>query len=328
MDYSSSSHNNASSSSKEQSSSTNAACNQSSLGGLYNSILALTVGPVKSIATYSINTFDTTLDSVINFGVEKVPHPQIVDKVVKQTISTLDTIVDSVLPPAENEDLDKLSDNELYQLEKRAKFLLKLRKRLNSESIRSIPQNSYSALVKSSKENLPNTKEYYDKINGMVLAIQTAASDKKNKLSQTAIDQLYSSLDTLVATIGSFTIWVRKVDPMEALISIQELAKMVRESKEKVFNAATQNEKVEVFKQDCARIINRSREMVQEQLDIIRNKADELKSSDVPIVSETMKGLEAIYKSILATYKKSNLTLTQGSSSSTTTTTSNSEKTE
>ncbi|KAF2076776.1 hypothetical protein CYY_001903 [Polysphondylium violaceum] len=314
MDYSSEKA--GSSSSKDSSNVENG--NQSSLGGLYNSLLSLTVGPVKSIATYSINTFDTTLDSVINFGVEKVPHPEIVDKVVKQTMSTLDTIVDSVLPPPQNEDLDKLTDAELYQLEKRARFLLKLRKRLNSESIRSIPSNSYTALVKSSKENLP-TQEYLDKTNALILSIQNAASDKKQKLSQAAIEQLYSSFDTLVATLGSFSIWVKKVDPTEVLVSIQELAKMVKESKERVMNAATQHERVEYFKQDCGKILNRSRELVIEQFEQLKAKADQLRTSDIPIVSQTMKGLETIFLSILNTFTKS---LPAPSSSSSTNTTS------
>lgn len=231
-------------------------------------------------ATDLLLNVDSKLSSIVNYGSKKI-EGTVLNDYVNSSGQIINIVVDNILPPPEGEDLEHMNEDELFEMEKRAKFLLKLRKRTNLSSIKSAPGNSINSLIKLTKNIGNNEIKHFtqtiDSLKTTSARVQQLTFNKTNVLTKVFVDGVYEKLDSIVAASGAVLLWVKKIDPTEAIVSIQELRKMIIESKERVMETVETSQKLNQLKNDCARIMERTSEIVNQQID---STMDKLKKSE------------------------------------------------
>ncbi|EGG14689.1 hypothetical protein DFA_10947 [Cavenderia fasciculata] len=248
----------------------------------------------------AVSSVDGVLDRVLDYGSEKIQGTQVND-LVQKTVGIADSVVDTVLPPPTNEDLD--NETEMYHLEKRCKLFLKLRKRINKESLMNVPSNSYNHVVQISKTKplsatVDLLMETAQKLQDMTFSVSL-----KGASLQSAIDNVYKGLNTLSASVGSFTIWVSRFDTTEVYASLEELSKMVRASKDDVANMVDENEKVKKLKNDTVEVFRHVAHILQQQIDNGLAKYEDLKKPD-SMFKNSIYMLESAAQSIITVAKE------------------------
>ncbi|EFA74968.1 hypothetical protein PPL_12002 [Heterostelium album PN500] len=262
-----------------------------------------TVTPYKESAintlTKTVSKVDSTLETFIEFGEEKIsgtPLQELIAKSATQIESIADNVVDTILPPASDEPTSDPS--EMYNLEKRFPVIYKIRTRVNTESVKGIPSNTYQGITKYT--TVKPISYLVDKIHAAADKISSMnLSDVKDEVSKKTIDQIYQYLDTTAASVGNFSLWVHRFDPNEILISITELTNMIKESKNQILNMDDQKQKVQKFKDDCAKILSKTGQILQQQIDSGKAKVEEWKKSDLTIVKTTIVMVEQAVHNIL-----------------------------
>ncbi|GAM17102.1 hypothetical protein SAMD00019534_002770 [Acytostelium subglobosum LB1] len=250
--------------------------------------------------TETINTVDVTLDNVLEYGHKQLQGSPLADLVDKSE-TVAESIVDTILPPpTDQKDQKPEDDSQLYHLEKRFPVLHMIRSRVNYESVKQIPKNTYNGIssmaqVKPINVIIDLLESTSNKIRNMTM------SDVKEEVSKKTIEQLYVYLDSTAATIGSFALWVRRANPSDALNKIMELTEMIKASKEAVLQIADKDERIHKFKEDCSNIIQKASAILREQVDNGFVKIEEWKRSDYSVLRHTIYMIENAVQNILTT---------------------------
>ncbi|KAN0050114.1 hypothetical protein ACTA71_003217 [Dictyostelium dimigraforme] len=233
-------------------------------------ILEKKVESIKETGENLANKADSAADGLISVSANYTPNAVI--SLVQKTNTMIDSLIDSLLPPKDDDKVNEMSDEEKFQLEKRMKFLLILRKRLNTQSILEIPSNSIHLVTGYSGKSY---SQAMDSISQLSLSISKITAN--SKFSKVFIDQIYQFADNLVAQVASLSVWFKEVNISETLISLGELSKMVNESKNQVLQLSDPHEKVEKLKKDFSSILKRCLDVLHNQMEGGKDKLESFK---------------------------------------------------
>ncbi|EGC38801.1 hypothetical protein DICPUDRAFT_148489 [Dictyostelium purpureum] len=228
---------------------------------------------IKETGDNIIKKFDSSCDAIISTTANYTPNK--VNDLALTTSNLIEKLIDSILPPPESEDLSKLTDEDKFELEKRMKFLLKLRKRLNATSITHIPSNSYKTITGAGTKSLHLS---IDKLNDIVVKIQNLTVP--GELTRAAIDNIYATLDACVAQVVGIAVYLKKIDLSETLISLGELSKTIKESKINILNIEDGNERVNKLKEDISQFLKKAADTLSNLNETGKDKLETLKNKD------------------------------------------------
>ncbi|KAN0032177.1 hypothetical protein ACTFIV_006054 [Dictyostelium citrinum] len=235
-------------------------------------ILEKKVESIKETGENLANKADSAADGLISVSANYTPS--LVINLVQKTNNMIDSLIDSLLPPKDDDKVNEMSDEEKFQLEKRMKFLLKLRKRLNTQSVLEIPSNSIHLVSGYSGKSYSQAMDNISQLSNSISKITV-----NNKFSKVFIDQIYHYADILVGQVAAVSVWFKEINVSETLISLGELSKMVNESKNQVLEITDPHEKVEKLKKDFSKILKSCLDILHSQMEGGKDKLESFKES-------------------------------------------------
>ncbi|KAK5582464.1 hypothetical protein RB653_004049 [Dictyostelium firmibasis] len=233
-------------------------------------ILEKKVESIKGTSENLANKADCAADGLISASANYTPN--VVINLVQKTNGMIDSLIESLLPPKDDDKVNEISDEEKFQLEKRMKFLLKLRKRLNTQTILEIPSNSIHLVTGYSGKSYSQAMDMICQLSNSVSKITT-----NSKFSQVFIDQIYLTVDNLVGQVAALSVWFKDINISETLISLGELSKMVNESKNHVLELTDPQERVEKLKHDFSLILKSCLDVLHNQMEGGKDKLESFK---------------------------------------------------
>ncbi|KAM9983176.1 hypothetical protein ACTFIZ_005782 [Dictyostelium cf. discoideum] len=235
-------------------------------------ILEKKVESIKETGENLANKADSTADGLISVSANYTPNAVI--SLVQKTNNMIDSLIDSLLPPKDDDQVNEMSDEEKFQLEKRMKFLLKLRKRLNTQSILEIPSNSIHLVTGYSGKSYSQAMDNISQLSNSISKITV-----NSQFSKVFIDQIYHYTDILVGQVAAVSVWFREINVSETLISLGELSKMINESKNQVLELSDPHEKVDKLKKDLSKILKSCLDVLHNQMEGGKDKLESFKES-------------------------------------------------
>ncbi|GAM18441.1 hypothetical protein SAMD00019534_016160 [Acytostelium subglobosum LB1] len=248
--------------------------------------------PVRDYAIGKISTVDASIDNVLEFGHGKIQGTKIAE-LVNRSEALAESIVDTVLP-AQNNDTPQESD--MFNVERRFPVLYKLRNRVNYESVKHIPANSYqgvaqTAAVKQIASTVESLEQTFKELKGM-----SVQEIKDDVFSKKTIDKIFNYLDATVEAVGSLSVWIKQFSPdIDFATRTKELTAYVTESRNRILQIVDQNEKLRKFKEESTRILEKTGTILKDQIEATSNK---LKNSDYAIVKQTVTYIESTIQTI------------------------------
>ncbi|KAM9989866.1 hypothetical protein ACTFIY_005909 [Dictyostelium cf. discoideum] len=235
-------------------------------------ILEKRVESIKETGENLANKADSAADGLISVSANYTPNAVI--SLVQKTNNMIDSLIDSLLPPKDDDKVNEMSDEEKFQLEKRMKFLLKLRKRLNTQSILEIPSNSIHLVTGYSGKSYSQAMDNISQLSNSISKITV-----NSQFSKVFIDQIYHYTDILVGQVAAVSVWFREINVSETLISLGELSKMINESKNQVLELSDPQEKVDKLKKDLSKILKSCLDVLHNQMEGGKDKLESFKES-------------------------------------------------
>ncbi|KAM9953392.1 hypothetical protein ACTFIW_006744 [Dictyostelium discoideum] len=235
-------------------------------------ILEKRVESIKETGENLANKADSAADGLISVSASYTPNAVI--SLVQKTNNMIDSLIDSLLPPKDDDQVNEMSDEEKFQLEKRMKFLLKLRKRLNTQSILEIPSNSIHLVTGYSGKSYSQAMDNISQLSNSISKITV-----NSQFSKVFIDQIYHYTDILVGQVAAVSVWFREINISETLISLGELSKMINESKNQVLELSDPQEKVDKLKKDLSKILKSCLDVLHNQMEGGKDKLESFKES-------------------------------------------------
>jgi len=206
-------------------------------------------------------------------------HGTPVEMVLLKTVDVVDAVVDSLLPPdpEESAEVSMIPTNDPNLLDRTSPLIKKLRNRVSKDSIKRLPAQTYQV----SKDFIFRNTDAVPHLNYCIGVLSTAAHkihnassntrtaakqgvQKGTSLSKASMDYIYTSLHHMVGALTSLVVLAKKLDPIEAKATVEELTVMIQRSREGIShkgkNAAAR------LKEDISHILQKAGDLLSQQV--------------------------------------------------------------
>jgi len=243
----------------------------------------------------------TTFDTVEKVA-EKIHHTPVESLLIK-TVDVVDNIVDSLLPPQDDEEPDAEVLNDPNVVERTAPVFRKLTTRVSKDSIKRLPAQTYNEvkdLVFRNTETIPQVQfcigllstASHKVLDAKESTQQVARKGVKKgaELSKASVDHIYHSLNHLMTVMTSLVAGVTNVNINDAKAALADVYALIQESKQ---NLVVNNNTV---KEDISRILQTAGDILSQQLALGYNLVSH---SDYASVRRAASTLELIVNRLL-----------------------------
>lgn len=244
-------------------------------------------------------------------------HGTTAETVLFKTVGVVDAVVDSLLPAdpaAEPEDDTQVAADDPNIIDKTTPVVNKLKHRVNKDSIIHLPYQTYTV----SKDIIFRNVDAVPQLHYCVGMLSTAAHrvrdasastqavarngiQKGADLSKASVDYVYQSLHHMVNQLTSLVVLVKKLDPLEAKATLEELLVMIQNSKD-TLSQKYGEDTAHRLKEDISKILQRAGDLLSQQ---VAAGYTRVHSSDNAAIRKSVEKIESIVVRIIDSFSPS-----------------------
>jgi len=273
------------------------------INNIISSVDSISCKQLDKIENSAYAIKDTTV-STAEMVADKI-HGTMVESLIIKSVDVVDNIVDSLLPPKDDEEPEALVDPNV--IERATPVIKKLTTRVSKDSLINLPaQTCYEVkdLVFRNAETIPQVQlciglliNASHKVKEVRESTQQAAKhgfQKGSQLSKTSADHVYQSLQHLMTVMTSLVAGISKITVEDARIALSDVFTLIQESKEKIHKSN------QSFREDISIILQRTGELLSQQVAAGYNKVAQ---SDYASVRRAAGSLEQIINRLLGKFQ-------------------------
>jgi hypothetical protein len=207
-------------------------------------------------------------------------HGTPIEVALLKTVGAVDVVVDSLLPPDPEEpaDVSEVPSDDPNVLDRATPVIKKLKTRVSKDSIKRLPSQTYTVskdIIFRNADAIPHVHYCIGVLNTAAHRVRDASVHtqavakngihKGAQLSQQSIEYLHQSLQHLTTSLTKLVIVVKKLDPIEARASLEELTAMIQHSKDQLLANKYFKDSSKV-KEDISHILQKAGDLLSQHI--------------------------------------------------------------
>jgi len=224
-----------------------------------------------------------------------------VEGALVKTVGIIDNVVDAILPANEEESQEEEpSQTDAQSLSDAASPVIKkLKNRVSKKSVLNIPAQTYNvactAALRSANDQYKNYSTLLQSASSYILSTKQVTIQKSSDIYTISIDHIYHLLNNVALSLNSIVSAMKKLDPVEAQATLNELVKMIASSKQNVSQIIDDLHLKQKLREDTSAILSKAG-------DILRPVEDgyaRIANSDIAALRNTCASLESAVQAVV-----------------------------